>query len=403
MTEPQLIRWARAALLLQMLLFAFFVAGSHDVFVKLARPTTTDFASFYAAGTLADRGAPAAAYDIARHRAVEEQVTAKGIDYKYFLNPPVFLLICAPLARLPYLVAFVLFELLTAAFWLAVAVRIAGGGRAAVLALLAMPSVYWVFGWGQNSFLTAGLMGAGTLLLRSNPILAGAAFGALCLKPHFGVLLPLALLCGRHWRVAASAAVTVVALVALSAAVFGMATWHGFFDMALHARETIESGRISFAGHIDAGGAMRVLGLGPAVGWSVQALASLSAACITGWMWWKRPGQGVCEEALLAGLVAGTMIAMPFLLFYDLLMASIATAWLVRAARRSGWLPAEQPVLVLLAVVILLAFPSAAILHLAIGCIVAPALLWCALRRFRLTAAGTLPGETVKAGSPATR
>jgi alpha-1,2-mannosyltransferase len=402
-TEPQLLRLARAALLLQTLLFAFFVAGSHDVFVKLARPTTTDFASFYAAGTLADQGAPAAAYDLARHRAVEEQVTAQGIDYKYFLNPPVFLLICAALAKLPYLVAFVVFELLTLAFWLVVTARIAGGGRVAVLALLAMPSVYWVFGWGQNSFLTAGLMGAGTLFLRSNPILAGAAFGALCLKPHFGVLLPVALLCGRHWRVVASAAVTVCALVAFSAAVFGIAAWHGFFDMALHARDTIESGRISFAGHIDAGGAMRVLGLGAAAGWSVQALASLSAACIVGWMWWKRPGQSVCEEALLAGLVAGTMIAMPFLLFYDLLMASIAAAWLTRAARRSAWLPAEPLVLALLTVVILLAFPCAAILHLAIGCIVAPALLWCALRRLRLTARRPLPARTVNEGIRTTR
>jgi hypothetical protein len=388
LTEPRLYRLARAAVLLQVLLFAFFVAGSHEAFVPLKQPTTTDFASFYAAGLLADQGTPAAAYDLPRHRAVEEQVTAKGIDYKFFLNPPVFLLICAPLARLPYLVAFVIFELLTFGFWLSVTLRIAGGGRAALASLLAMPAVYWALGWGQNSFLTAGLMGVGTLFLRSRPLLAGCAFGALCVKPHFGVLLPVALICGRHWRAVGSAALTVCALVALSAALFGVSTWHGFFDMALHARDTIESGRISFAGHIDADGALRLLGLGAATGWAVQAMASLVAACAVGWMWWPRPDKPVAEEVLFAALIAGTMIAMPFLLFYDLVMASVAAAWLVRAARRSHWLPGEQRVLAALMAAVLLAYPSAAMLHIALGGAVAPVLLWCAFRRFGLTPGG---------------
>jgi alpha-1,2-mannosyltransferase len=374
-SQPRLRRLARAAILLQALLLAFFIAGSHEAFVPLQRPTTTDFASFYAAGLMADRGQAPAAYDLPAHRAVEEAVTAKGIDYKYFLNPPVFLLICAPLAKLPYLVAFVLFEALTFAFWLALTKRIAGGGRTATLILIAIPAVYWALGWGQNSFLTAGLMALGTLSLRRHPGLAGAAFGALCIKPHFGVLIPVALICGRHWRALLSGALTASALVALTAAVFGMATWRGFADMALHhARDTIESGRINLAGHIDPGGAARLLGVSASNGWAIQAVASLIAAAVVGWMWWPRPARTVCAEACLAALVAGTMIAMPFLLFYDLVMASVAGAWLACAALRAGWLPGEQRVLAVLMMVGLLAFPAAALLHLAVGSAVAPAL-----------------------------
>jgi integral membrane sensor domain MASE1 len=85
----------------------------------------------------------------------------------------------------------------------------------------------------------------------------------------------------------------------------------------------------------------------------------------------------------LAALIAGTMAAMPFLLFYDLVMGSVAAAWLVAAARQGGWLPKEQRVLVLLMIIALLAFPLAGILHLAIGCLAAPLLLWSALRRFQ--------------------
>jgi hypothetical protein len=368
---------ARLAILAQCLLAAFFVAGSYNAFTHLPKPTTTDFAAFYAAGVLADRGQAAGAYDRPAHQAVEEQVTAPGIEYKYYLNPPPFLLICAPLTHLPYLAAFLLFELATLALWLAVTLRIVGGGRLALLLLLATPSLYWAFGWGQNSFLTAGLMGLGTLLLRTRPGLAGAAFGALAIKPHFGVLLPVALLCGRQWRAIATAALTVITLVALSAAMFGVSSWRGFAEALRH------SNLVQLSGHIDAGGAVRLLGASPGVGWAVQGMVSLAAAAAVAWAWLagRRPAAPDLYECRMAALVAGTMAAMPFLLFYDLVMASVAAAWLAAAAQKTGWQRGEIRVLAVLFVLVLLDFPSAGLLHLAIGCFVAPALLWMAVKR----------------------
>jgi hypothetical protein len=374
---------ARLAILAQCLLAAFFVAGSYNAFTHLPRPTTTDFAAFYAAGRLADRGQAALAYAQAPHQAVEEAVTAPGIDYKFFLNPPPFLLLCAPLAWLPYLAAFLLFELATLALWLAVTLRIAGGGRLALLLLLATPSLYWAFGWGQNSFLTAGLMGLGTLLLRTRPGLAGLAFGALAIKPHFGVLLPVALLCGRHWRAIITAALTVVTLVAVSAAIFGVSSWRGFVEALRH------STLVELSGHIDAGGAVRLLGAPPSLGWAVQAAVSLAAAAAVGWAWLRRRRAAPeLYESRMAALVAGTMAAMPFLLFYDLVMASVAAAWLAAAARKTGWRRGEIGVLGGLFVLVLLDFPAAGVLHLAIGCLVAPALLGLAVGRLRYPAGG---------------
>jgi hypothetical protein len=217
--------------------------------------------------------------------------------------------------------------------------------------------------------------------------LAGAAFGALVIKPHFGVLIPLALLAGRHWRAVLTAGASSVGLILLSMALFGLGSWSAFFDMALHsARQAIESGAIDFAGRIDPGGAARLLGAGTATGWRVQAIATLVAACIVGFLWWRRhddprAADGV-YEARMAALVSGTMIAMPFLLFYDLVMASVAVAWLVSASRRLGWLPGEQAWFAAVFTLTLLAFLFAAALHLAIGCLVAPCLLGLSVRRW---------------------
>src|SRR5579863_7954663 len=129
---------AAAAILLTLQLagFLFIVAGTHGWIVKLPRPTTTDFVSFYAAGALANDATPALAYDHAAHLAAEERVAGTGIEYQFFNYPPVFILLCAALARLPYLVAFVLFEGATLVFYLFVACRILGDRRGTALAAL---------------------------------------------------------------------------------------------------------------------------------------------------------------------------------------------------------------------------------------------------------------------------
>src|ERR1051326_2452390 len=124
---------AAILLALQLAGFLFIVAGTHGWIVPLPRPTTTDFVSFYAAGTLANEGHPALAYDYPAHLAAEERVTGPGIKYQFFNYPPVFILLCALLSRLPYLVAFILFEGATLALYLFVDCRILGERRSNAL------------------------------------------------------------------------------------------------------------------------------------------------------------------------------------------------------------------------------------------------------------------------------
>src|SRR5947208_590524 len=115
---------ATILLALQLAGLTFLIAGTHGWIVPLDRPTTTDFVSFYAAGVLADAGTPALAYDRAAHLAAEERITGAGIEYQFFNYPPVFMLLCAVLAPLPYLSAFIVFEAATLVLYLIVASRI---------------------------------------------------------------------------------------------------------------------------------------------------------------------------------------------------------------------------------------------------------------------------------------
>src|SRR5713101_9275536 len=228
------VGWCCGMLLaIQLAVFLFIVAGTHGWIVPLSGPTTTDFVSFYAAGALADAGTPALAYEHPAHLAAEERITGAGIGYQFFNYPPVFMLLCAALATLPYLAAFIVFEAATLALYLVVATRILGErSGTALIVLLAFPLVFWNIGLGQNAFLTAGVFGAATLLIDRRPIAAGLLFGALCYKPQFGVLVPVALAAAGQWRAFAAAGATVAALVLASLVAFGAGTWEAFFAAA---------------------------------------------------------------------------------------------------------------------------------------------------------------------------
>ena len=194
-------------LAIELVIFLFCVAGTHGLIVPLTRPTSTDFVSFYAAGGLADVGTPQLAYDQTAHYAAEERAAQPGIVYNFFFYPPTFLLLCSSLARLPYLLAFAAFEAVTLGLYLIVIRRILGEhGSAVFVLILAFPPVLWTIGLGQNGFLTAGLLGLATLLVDRRPLAAGFLFGALCCKPHFALLVPVALAAGGRWRALAAAA-----------------------------------------------------------------------------------------------------------------------------------------------------------------------------------------------------
>jgi hypothetical protein len=60
-----------------------------------------------AAGQLAAHGHPACAYDDVFAYEAEESLTQQGVHYLPLLNPPVYLLLCAPLALLTLLPAFI--------------------------------------------------------------------------------------------------------------------------------------------------------------------------------------------------------------------------------------------------------------------------------------------------------
>ena len=335
----RIIGWSGILLGAELLALGFLIAWTHGAFKPIDPPTTTDFVSFYAAGKLALAGVPALVYDHAAHHAAEMAATAPGIEYQFFFYPPVTLLLCAPLAVLPYLTAFIVFQAATLALWLVVARRIlAARGWTWCIPVLAYPAVFWTVGLGQNAMLTAALLGAVTLLVDTRRSTAGILLGLLCYKPHLALLAPIALAAGGYWRAFTAAALTVAAIVALSIACFGVAPWLAYFNELGGARAVYETGRIELAGYVTPFGAARLLGLASTAAYALQVGISIVTATIVFWLW-RRDADPAHRGAALA---AGILLSVPLALLYDLMIAAVAILWLVRAASRGGFLPGKS-------------------------------------------------------------
>lgn len=369
--------YSSVLLVLELLTLFYFVASTHGWLGAVDRPTTTDFVSFYAAGSLANAGSAAAAYDPTQHYAAEQQGTVPGIPAVVFYYPPVYLLICAILARLPYLAAFLLFDGATLILYLFVARRILDEpGWAALAPLLACPALFWSLGFGQNALLSAALFGGATLALERKPVLAGCLFGALCYKPHFGLLIPVALAAGGYRRAFLAAAATVATCVAASIALFGWVPWQEWLALVAASPSTYASGEIAFPQYINPFGAMRLWGADRSVAYAVQGIAILAMAALVAFVWRRR----LSAPVRAATLIAATPIAAPVVLFYDFMIAVIAMAWLVRAARKDGFLPWQKLAFLVLFPVPLVARNVAWASHVPLGPLASIACLALALQ-----------------------
>jgi len=359
----RLRRWGLVLFLLESLAFLIIAVTTYGVFGPMQTPSSTDFISFYAAGDLANLGLAPLVYNQDMHQsAVREIFGDPALPYYYFFYPPVFLLLCQGLARLPYLVSFGVWVTTTTALSYGAIRRILPDGRHFLL-FASFPCLFWTVGLGQNALLTAGLLGSATLLLDRRPALGGGLLALIAYKPHFLLLVPVALICGRQWRALGSFVAMLLLLGGATTLAYGPGIWTVFLAHADETRHVFEYGRVPFTGPVSSFAAVRVLG-GPVwLAYGVQGLATLAAAGVVGWLWaTDRP-----PALRFAGLAAGMPLAAPVVLFYDLMPLAVAIAWLLVEIHRTGVKPWEKTGFVTVWLISGLAMPIAYLAHLPLG------------------------------------
>lgn len=344
-------RPASALLAKPVLLIAFALTVAHAVFLgtfwvdglwadSIGEPS--DFIAVWAAGHLANAGHPAAVYDWGTHRLAEEAAIGHSfVGYYGFHYPPTFLLVAVVLSLMPYGVAYSVWAVGTFPIYL-IAIRSIIGDRIGYLLAAAFPAVLANFTVGQNGFVTAGLIGGTLTLMESRPIAAGVLLGLLTYKPHLGLLFPIALIAGRHWRVFATAAIVALLMAAASWLAFGSDTWQGFAGNIGHASQAfLSEGSADWRKLQSVFGLTRSLGGSESLAWSLQAVLALAAAAAVAALWRSAANRTYPYEIKAAALGTGLLLATPYLYTYDLVAMAVPLAFLFHLGRTRGFLPNE--------------------------------------------------------------
>ena len=309
-------------------------------------PVYLDFTNMYVTGWQALHGDAISVYDPIRHLNAQDELVGKGNSlFAIWPYPPTYFLLLAPLAMLPYLVAFLSFEVATLLGCILVVYRIVQR-RPAIALVLASPFTVWNFAAGQSGFLTASLVGAALVLLERAPVAAGAFIGCLTYKPQFGILFPVALLAGREWRAFGSAAITAFLLAGASIAIFGIGPWLAFPDaLAAQSVFNLSADPQKQWGLLQSVyGLVRYLNGGTSLAWIGQGVISCGVA-VGIWFVWRSRVSYSMKAAILS---AGVLIVTPYVLAPDLAAITIPVAFIVSHQMRTGWVRGEQIIMLAL-------------------------------------------------------
>ncbi len=345
LTRERARLWAPAFLIGFALAIAGVIVSAHGNIDYDGRPLGTDFSSFYAAGRLAlEHRSP---FDQAALHRMQQEIFGASTPYYAFSYPPIFLLIAAPLARLPYLAALLVWEAAGIALYLAAMTRlrrklapaIAGNGLFFAL-VLAFTATFITLIHGQNGFLAAALFAWAISLLDDDAWAAGLCFGLMAFKPQLALLVPFALAGGGRWKSFAAAAVTVLVLVCVSVLLFGIDAWREFLAASAFSKQAIlDQGAVGYDKMVSVFAWMRLWHLTPFLAYGAQFVAGLAVIGAILWLW-RSPANLRIKGA---GLCLGSLLVTPFALDYDLML--LAPAILLMTAEAEERTPYEATVI----------------------------------------------------------
>jgi hypothetical protein len=302
-----------------------------------------------------------------------------------WLYPPTFYLVILPLGLLPYSLAYISFMLTTLGCYVVVIRRIIPA-REALWCLATFGSVWFNLRLGQNGFLTAALAGAALLSLERRPILAGVFIGFLSIKPHLGLLFPLALIAIGAWRTFFTAVVVILFLMGLSVYILGVETLMVWLHNMSGGKEILELGTNAGGGHYwpimpTVFVFLRLMGLPLVVAYAGHGLAALGAITAM-WKVWRHSQSWPLRGAVL---IIATLIATPYLNIYDLTWLALPIAWITQLGLRDGWLKGEREVLVCAWLLPIPGFLIAWVAQIQLMPLILLALLWVILRRSEIS------------------
>ena len=289
-----------------------------------------DFLNLWFGSELAASGQVGLLFDPEAYRAAMRAIYGATLPDHEWSYPPSMLLVGAPLSFLPLPLAYTIWTLGGALSLYAALSCIGPISRPARLLIVISPVALQNAFFGQNGAYTTALLIAALALAPKRPLLAGLFAGILTLKPHLGVLIPIAWLAAGYWRAIFSAATVATLLFVLTGLIFGFSVWTDFRAVTTPLMVSILEAPFPQPYHTQAMTvfiALRALGGSLVLAYGSQIAAALIAMAITWRVWRAKPETlSPTDRVILTVLLA--LVATPYGYTYDGAAIALAAVWL---------------------------------------------------------------------------
>lgn len=331
---PRLWAWVGFALgILYLAQVALYLGVQIEGSIGLIQPHGiiwgADFLSYWSAGKLALNGQAMNVYNIDIMAATHKLASPDNIAVTAYHYPPLFLLLLAPLATLPYLVAYLLFISLSLGLWLVLLWKLRPKVSTIVMAML-FPGTWICILAGQNAFLTAALAGYTLWLLAKNRASLGSmACLALLYKPQLaflpGCLTAWTALKQRQYKAIIIALVSAGTLFAITVLFFGLQSWEAFWHNSSYALAILEENRIPLSTMISPFAALQDRGSPLTVAYAAQAVCAIASLLLAGRIWQKSRSSSL----KIAAASCAILLISPHMFQYELpiFMLSLVMMW----------------------------------------------------------------------------
>lgn len=285
-----------------------------------------DHALFWLAGRLSRARDFTTLYQPAQFMAYAAHVMPGQVHYLPFVYPPPMLLPAAVIswgglaasyyASMAGLTALALWLLARAGLpWLVIALGVLS------------PAGLWAIYLGQFGVFGAAVLLAGLAGARTRPRRSGGLLALLCLKPQYGLLVPVVLLAGRNWSALGAFAITAVGIVGAALFCFGPLAFADYFEsgrLAMRALLEAPFGPGYEMHGISVFWMLRSFGAGLAPAYAGQIISAALAVGAAWWLWRR------AAERTIALILCLNLLVSPYGFTDDLVGYSLALAMLLR-------------------------------------------------------------------------
>lgn len=317
--------YAFAAIVVALALLAVMgdrLAGAHGLALENGNPVFGDFIAFWSAGRVVLSGHAELVHHIATVQAVQWDAVPGMRWVAGWNSPPQFLLIATALALFPYPVAALIWLGGGGALYLTAAQKLLPDARAMVFALT-LPAALYHLGSVQTGLWIAGVSGLALYWLDTKPMRAGALIGLLAIKPHLAILWPVYLAVTGRWRAFGAAALSLALFTLAAVLAFGWESIPRFIDNLGATQHLIDGRLVSTTTFGSLYGNLLALGATSVAAMAAHAFSAVAALGVAVWIF--RRGDA---RAQAAALCAATMLASPYLFFYDTTLLAVGAAML---------------------------------------------------------------------------